>query len=1463
MALNIRNKQSNDGGITTQPADDSLGDSLSSEINQKIDITLATLLPNLNKNINMKYLATRPRVAYTVTTVNKSDLTLQLGKPIKSIVPPLISFTPSLETTSRRLMNDVQNISNLSIANGQIQQIGSSGISSRDLRPEIVAMIDFAPIWKQNPDGNANINSIVQRRYSDNGLFLKFQYQTKQIRQDTFINVLKNVRKTVNEKVNPFDSIRNDYLNEINTVQSNINYLKNVYDNIVAIKRSFEIRNISEQNYRTLQGNKVTNIPTLKQYFVENLNNTEIQYKEYSETKIFLQMLYDLQLKCQNVSKTFLDFELNRTVARIALSTFSARSLQPSSTTPNNPINIEKFDSASFSLQNVSSVGQIINASEENFFTSFLSKLPSDPDNRIRLLTYLLAKEYSISRALGDPLNQQLFQTFGISDVGNPFPTIFGDIKDNILTPPDDKTSLAALAYDTIPENANANILIFENKYIEDENNSTKIWIPGNVYYTDQIINLNGSTWNTTRYSNYVSAYNKTVKNAIDNITKMLGLDNSLTGMDLNKSILDVFYTSFDKLTQEEENVASIISRDPAKYQQKLALEAQKRDLTAQLESIGATSATLNLEARARDGGDIGESARRYIEDYNSNENNTRDAIKAKISEINQKLSDLSIPSVPEALKLTTEQALIMSMFNFANQNTQFKRLLFMYCITAGMVRNQPSDQSNIFVILAKKDIGTIQNLFKFGDYYGDLTDPNQPLPTNGVDLIGYLKFLASGMASVYTNSFLPNSSDTSATGVDTGSELLVYLSSADVTDILVKAALGQDVIGNVNLIYQYITLANKYFTKAQINGVNKHLLPDNTGRTRFNSLSVSTQLLMLFEIICQYANKYSYIQRKFSDQINILGQINVTEEEIIPLPGGRYGRGRRFTAGRNNDGIGGNESRESVQIFSTTAQETVSSVLNVIALSINAGKTAMLQKAITLLSSNPKEEDAQQERNNNNIFASLENNKKKIEKEYTDIQSGLGICQVIGQNFTVTLNQILQFFTQDGLKEFLKNSNIKNLDLVKNISQLRISSQIFDDIKKRTSVPEQYVPAAAGETSSNSNTRDVQMIVSDNYTSAEYSLLEKFLSQNQYVPGTRISEDTISRNLKILTVGIPTGFNKNLIDKVNLQNLTAENFQDKQADIISVKVFVRNGKYPQLILKPVSYLFDISLFATKQNIIDTDPKVGERYVDVVNRMSIKDYENPFSPIDMSLEAIKNEPKYNVITEQQKTELFLNHINSNILNAYVNLMTGARISEDIFLNPEPTDRVLNQKARTLMDTYIKAIGLQPPASTMTITDVLSSNEMNDDVKDLYRLFTYGSLVFNQGEVNSRVMTPKIFDRIFYIPVNTYIVEIDIEETLKFVSKEDFSRLVGDQKNYKRFLVQANEQRQQKIYLIDSEPDEFVFKDIFVQVETALNTETREQTRTNTQGARGLTSNPAATTSQTNNRQGIFIRPFRS
>jgi len=1451
MSINIRKTTGNDAGIVTEPAKETIGNSVASGVNETLDVTFASLVNRIPNTKNFNYVAP-PNVSYNVRKIDSKTLYALLNqKPLKGgrTVPSLISYTPSLEETSAKLSQDSLNVSTLTSTDNQLQFVNSAGVAGQDLRPELISVLDLAPMWKAFTN-SANTDSILQRQYTDSGLFLKFQYQTKQLRQDNLISLIKNI-KASNNQSNPFGPVRNDYLAEIQLVQNNLNYYKNVLDNINTIKKSFEIRLIPEENYKVNQ----TAISSLKKYFIENMKYTEQQYSVFSETKLFLQLLYDFKIRLQNYSFSLLD--------RLNLGRLNDI----------NPINIDlsqesvgfSFDISNFQSQN----NAILNAADPSVFNKFLSLLPADTDARIKLLTYLLAKEYVVSSGLGNSKNQTLLNKFNAPNVGNPFNAILGDIPVNILQAPNSRTGISSLTYVPISGQSNVNVLPFETKYINDPNNSNIVWIPGESYYSEQIIKPSGTEWNTEPYTSYISNYNAIIENASDLLINLFNIQDSnvnsidklLNPSELNKKILEAFYVAFDKVTETEEEVASRL--DPAKYLKKLALEQTKKELTEQLAeeqkkipdgNITYGGDVAGTATSTTDGNFLGDQSKNSVGNiYQSNDASVNKAIEdiknppiikalqKRIDDITRQINELNVPD-PTVLEVTTEQALIMNIFSSANSNPELKLYLFSFCILAGLIRNVPEQNNSLFNIIARNEIQTTLNLqppvfpatalaAAFG-VTNALNELQQGIPTtDGKNLILVLKALAERISNIYRSSLKPESADSpSVSGFNSGKEINVFISIDDISEVLTKAALGQGPFGNVNLIYQYINLANSLFESAQVNGSNVHLLNDNSGRTRLSSLSCSTQLFMLYEIFCQYSKKYSFIKPKGTSSQDVFGKVQLSEGgDLIATVAAEAG-GDEAT----NDG------RVDVLLKVTTSSETKTGIINIVNLAIDLTNTGMVQKAIGLLGGDVKEEDAQKERSNNPYFVSLENNKKKIQQEYNDILNILGIYKTIGNNLNLSLNQVKQFFTQDGLKAFLKTSPITNLNLIKNVSQLRISAQTFEEIKQKTNVPLEFVSNPGGGSNSTTDIKDIEMIVSDAIVPEEYAALEKMLEN--YKPTTNFGEADIKRNYKILSVGLPTGFTKYLTDRINIRDINDKTFQERQGDLIYINAYVRNAKYPNLIFKPTKLIFDSSLFVTKKNIVDTKPQVGERYLDILERLTVSDFENPFNPSNVTLDSIRKDPKYGFLSEEQKKELFVNHMNSYLFGLYMSMTTGVKPTEDTFTYPEAPGRVLNPKARALVDTYIKQLNLTAPNNSNTTAQILANPDINDSVKDLYRLFTYGSVVFNQGEVINRVLYPKLFDRIFYIPIQMYVLEIDIEKTK--LLNPDISSLLTPLGNK---VIYRKEGQNNKYYLVDGKADEFILRDVFVQIETAADTRQATIVPTITQISSGTNMKRVAST----------------
>ena len=1401
MSLTIRKTTGNDAGIVTEPANNN-NDTISSEMNQTVDVTYTTVLQNVKPNKKQLNYAAPLRVEYQQVPVAKNALNSSVGRTsINKKLPSLLSYNPPLQTTIRKLSLDLVNNAVSTNANDNIQLVTSAGVSSLDLRPEIISILDLSPMWRQEPK-NSNINAILERQYTDTGMFLKFSHQTKLLRQETLIATLKDIKR-VTKQDKTFNDIRNDYLNEINIVGNNMMFFKNILENIDVIKKSFDIKLIPDTKYKV--ASKSEAITPLRMFYSENMGFTTGQYETFSDTKILLQLLYDLNTRLKTYSFKFLD-QVNLT----RKNDFSPIRIDVSENSPG-----YKFDISNFT----STTNQPINASVSATFNRFINLLPSDADSRIKLLTYILAKEYIVSSNLGNTNNNSILQKFRAPNVGNSFANIIGDISPNILQIPNNRNGLSFLPYTTIPNSTNTIVLAFEKKFIEDPDNNNTSWVPGDNYFTEKIINPTGNTWDISSYNAYVTNYNDTTQNAANLIRRLLGIDlqesqtSLITPMMLNKQILQAFYTAFDKVTPIEEDVAAKF--DPAVYAEKLALQQQKEQLETELNSLKASIPTGDVSVSSiGDGSEANQvnNWRPHPEDLEREveklRNNPRiPLLEAKLIEINQRINELNVPN-PNILQNTIEQAMIMNIFNVAGDYADLKNMLFQYCILAGLVRNKSNETNGIFNILARNEINKIQNLDVFAAFetlttiFGG-TSNTSTTTIDGLQLLQSLKQLAGTIAERYIKIFiiLSNTGTQSVLGFNSGKTVDLIMSEADVANVLERAALGQGTIGNTNLIYQYINLANSLFSSAQVNGTNVHLLSDNSGRTRLSSLSCSTQLFMLFEIFCQYSKKYSFIKPNRTITQDNFGYVQVETSEELPIGVIRFDK-------KGDTAVFTDENTGTVNFTTTTLTETKTGVLKFLVFKVDLTNTSLVQKSIEILSRDYKEQEAETERRQNPLFISLEDNKNKIAKEYSDIDTIISIFEVIGNNLNNALSQAKQFFTQTGLKQFLATSTISNLDLIKNISQIRISAQALNEIKEKTRVPTEYVTAR-----NSSETKEIDLIVSDVPTVNSFNLLEKMMKN--YTPGTSFSEEQYRRNYKVISVGLPTGFCKVLFDRISRKNINTISFQERQSDIIYVNVYVRNAKYPDLIFKPTKYVFDTSLFVTNKNINDAQPQVGESYTAVLNRMALTDFEDPFNPIEIDLDALKADPKYNGLKETQFSELLYNHVNSYLFGTYMSLHTGVKPSEDTFTFPEPAERVLNSKVKGLISAYLQQLKLTAPSDKQVTSQILSDPNISDTVKDLYRICTYGSLVLNTNEVINRVLVPKLYDRIFYIPIQTYALEIDVAKT----------KLYNQNINFDLYRDYLTIDQSGKYILRDGDADQFIVKDIFVQVETLPNTVT--------------------------------------
>lgn len=1345
FGLSVRGSTSKSGGITTQSTPSSGTPGFSGGPSAYITTKTAALSSNV---------AGTTGLGTTLLNTVLRSTTLPLKLPAMAFKRLSDSVYKNLDFVYK---GDLVNYAKTTIQNSEFRPVSDSGV--HEFRPEILSVLDFQPIWQ--PGAVTLQQDIVIRRNSDVGDMINFQFQTKQLRQETLLGLVKNIKDAASNGKDPFVDIRNEYLSQMRNVQQTLNYVDSVIDNINLIKNSLEIKKIPAESYQVLENGVNTKIAPISDYFASRMQYRKEQYDAFSETKLMLQFFFDLQNMLENYSAGLLSLIDND------------RKFDYSPTVLDKTYTLQ--NAFTFSIKNFSSTTGPINANSKDFFNKFINSLPAEPDQRIILLTYLLAKEYLISNGLGDSTNLNLLSGVGVNpdNASSIFSSIIGDVGNTIFELPKSPTnnSLASLMFIDSGD-PNAKVLAFENKYIDSDDQKT-LYVPGSSYFTDSIITSNGKAWNTKPYTDYANRFNSVVLNnrtLLENLLKFNAYDRSgntegssggttktqpsnITPAQLNQKFIKTIYSSFDKLTSDEESILATIGSLSTNYAEKIVLEQQQRSVRDALasETDPVRSAALNRI-------------------------NTR---------INNRLSDINVPEISNDVQVSTDQALLMAIFNLASSGyPELKLHLFQLCVLAGLARNKDLNATNIFTLLANTEIKNSKDISEL------LTLSN--IPTANGDLLSTIISSYTRNVSREITTILNNILTDSGRRPPGSKELQFYVETGDISNVLTRCAIGQGPSGNTNMISYFCTLAETIFDSAKINGINVHLLNDGTNRTRYNRLSLTTQLLFIFEILSQYALKYSSVR---------FGSIR-----RIELPAGI--------------------------VEPVAGAESIGAATGIISINLNVNTNNLIQEAFENIINPIPDSDKPSQREQNEYYSSLENNQLRIINESNSVRDAIGILRIINDNLQNASSKIQNFFNQTDLQVFLANSPVSNLNLLQNFSQLRLSSYLFEDIKERTSVTDSLVSNTGGPGSPVTNVNEKELIVSNAIIPSEYNSLVSFLtSASKYleaIPSINNPSSLIKRNNKIITVGIPAGFSRQLTDRVNISDISKQGLQDKQSDVVVVNVYPGDLRFGELILAPLKYTFDLSLFITKKDMLDLNAVNGENYDDLIARIKLTDMEDPFNVKKLGITEMLQDQKYSFLNNNQKGEMIRNHLNSYLLGIYINFLTGLKISEEIFLSPQDSGKSLTAKAATAAKNYLAQIGEVPPQNYTNTEAILADSSLSDSVKDTYRLLTYGSLVFNADEVNKLVTTPKLFDRTFNIPIDLNQLEIDMPATLSTTAGTEALNKTYYQKYIRRVTTTNSEGGLYvKSYLTSDALSDFIIKNIFVSIETAIDTEAQD------------------------------------
>lgn len=745
--------------------------------------------------------------------------------------------------------------------------------------------------------------------------------------------------------------------------------------------------------------------------------------------------------------------------------------------------------------------------------------------------------------------------------------------------------------------------------------------------------------------------------------------------------------------------------------------------------------------------------------------------------------------------RIDRDSAILSSVIKLSEKDNRLRNLLFQYAILAGMRMNGTSEESAAFKLLAN-ELQNVSALSLVRLNSRSTDDPSNVRLADGERAIGqYIEATAVAIEKRVNN--ILNTLDSSAKknkdkGQNTTNVINVknnnpdyYVGNIRVNNITSALRRALRTRTTYSFLKSFVDNFERLIVRSQENGLNNFL---SNNKTNNSGLNVSTLSLMFFELCASfYATYMGSIIEQTKDGTTLTVNVksnNSTRSVLYEL------------------------ARKDVPI--PTYNEIIGNVQD---------RTAISVPISPFFTSNTAETTEQAKKTElYNILIELSNEEKIPANVLYILQK---IKSYISNNSTNTLT----FFQQNKLQTYLVDNNINSdkLEALQNLSQLRVSSHILDGVKSLTPTK----VTIDGNIQANAQTN--KLVLTDNLTPNEYSLIKLMMSESPYLPEANYSPE---KEIKLFSIGIPAGFGKQLVDRINVEDITNESFRRRQADIVDVLIYKRDLRFEDIVFKPLKFSFDMSLFLNQQaiDLLVINEKLN--FTQVFRKLSLADY-----PFDATYGYRKKLLDYSFIVDfgleyraslpnkSDRIAMFKNHIVSYILDMYISLLTGLKVDETTFVQTQSKpDRSIDREVFEIVYTYVKDIVDKrlPPLPSLTsdaqisalIQEILSNTTYSQKAKDYFFLFTYGTIAFNTEYLTALINQPKIFDRVFHVPVNVSDFEVDLEATLSTES--------GRQAWESTYVQDRIVPTQDGFYKVKPKStNELVFEDFFVRIETAI------------------------------------------
>jgi hypothetical protein len=391
--------------------------------------------------------------------------------------------------------------------------------SLTNMRPELIASFDWIPVQKTWGGGLRDLDK-----------FLEFRWIMRQLQIE---NVEETMKKLKEEDVGSiFSDLEQQYDWYIAQEKKWVHWRRIILKVLQASRAALDIKDADNKYLGWAKGTLSRysdslpsgisiDDPSLEALFVNSLGFSEEGYSKFCNSKIMGQLLNDLNYICYHHSPVFLPVK------------GSSRSKDKNSTRINRRfIPDEKkyrFRAGTVGNRRQEKDGKVgssqFDATDFKDYSKFLSTLPTDDADKIKVLVNTLSKEFRVSAGIGYLDGSSLGKRFRVTSNRGPFRGALGYPKSDIMEERVLEGSLASFIL--MNDSSGRLILPFETRTFSDKRGRSAI--PGNVALVDNILRFGSrggaKGLNTGPYTKFAESYNKTADDVVEYIESLLNLD--------------------------------------------------------------------------------------------------------------------------------------------------------------------------------------------------------------------------------------------------------------------------------------------------------------------------------------------------------------------------------------------------------------------------------------------------------------------------------------------------------------------------------------------------------------------------------------------------------------------------------------------------------------------------------------------------------------------------------------------------------------------------------------------------------------------------------------------------------------------------------------------------------------------------------------------------------------------------